>query len=144
MLLFFILSLFHTKRLLAFLELSRIKFKNWSLPPLTFLLVSFSPFLTWMAGAVFLDHNSHWSIKIYKDKISKQEVIDVLNKLLFSLLLVRNVFFKIIIILCVKYITCHTLVYNCCLIGVLFLPLKLMSGIKCQYSCNWQLISVMY
>jgi len=74
---------------------------------------------------------------MYKDKVSRQEVIDVLNKLLLSLLLVRNDFIIIIIILYVKYITCHTLVYNCCLIGVLFLPLKMMSGIKCQYSsCN--------
>lgn len=42
---------------------------------------------------MFLGHNSHWSIKLYKDKESRQEVIDVLNKLLFSLLLVRNDFF---------------------------------------------------
>lgn len=79
----------------------------------------------------------HRSVKVYKDKESRQEVIDVLNKLRFSLLLARNDFFIIIIIPYVKYITCHTLVYNCCLIGVLFLPLKMMSGIKCQYSsCN--------
>lgn len=59
---------------------------------------------------MFLDQNSHWSIKVYKVKESRQEVIDVLNKLLFSLLLVRNYFFYY------YYAVCQ--IYNMSYLGV--------------------------